>query len=56
LQNDKLKLIRIIEEELDIRVVKEEELAQFGQVKEIFLNVNDAAALQKAQQIARRLL
>jgi len=56
LQQDKLKLIRIIEEELDTRVVKEEELARFGQVKEIFFNVNDAAALQKAQEIAGRLL
>lgn len=56
LQQDKLKLIRIIEEELDIRVVKEAELARFGQVKEIFFNVNDAAALEKAQEIAGRLL
>lgn len=56
LQQDKLKLIRIIQEELDIRVIKEQELAQFGQVKEIFFNVNDAAALLKAQEIAGRLL
>lgn len=55
LREDKLKLIRIFEE-LDARVLKEEELARFGQVKEIFFNVNDAAALEKAQEIAGRLL
>lgn len=55
LQADKLKLTRIFEE-LDARVLRDAELARFGKVEEIFFNVNDAAALQKAQEIARRLL
>lgn len=55
LQEDKLKLVRIFEE-LDTRVLQESELARFGKVDEIFFNVNDAAALQKAQEIAGRLL
>lgn len=55
LEKGKLKLVRIFEE-LDARVLKENELTRFGKAEEIFFNVNDAAALQKAQEIAGRLL
>jgi molybdopterin-guanine dinucleotide biosynthesis protein A len=55
LQEDKLKLVRIFEE-LDTLILPETELTGFGKVEEIFFNVNDAAALQKAQEIAGRLL
>jgi molybdopterin-guanine dinucleotide biosynthesis protein A len=55
LQEDKLKLVRVFEE-LDALILKENELARFGKVEEIFFNVNDASALQKAQEIAGRLL
>ena len=55
LQEDKLKLVRIFEE-LDTLILPETELPVFGKVEDIFFNVNDAAALQKAQEIAGRLL
>lgn len=55
LENDKLKLIRIFEE-LNHLVIPELQLAQFGEPQEIFLNVNDQAALVLAQQIAGRYL
>jgi molybdopterin-guanine dinucleotide biosynthesis protein A len=55
LQEDKLKLVRVFEE-LDTLIIPETELASFGKVEEIFFNVNDAAALQKAQELAGRLL
>lgn len=54
LQEDKLKLVRVFEE-LDTLIIPETELARFGKVEEIFFNVNDAAALQKAQELAGRL-
>lgn len=55
LENDKLKLIRIFEE-LNHLVIPEMQLAQFGDPREIFMNVNDQTALVLAQQIAGRYL
>ncbi len=55
LKNDKLKLIRVFEE-LHTREIAEMQMKQFGNPREIFMNVNDQAALEIAQQIAGRYL
>jgi molybdopterin-guanine dinucleotide biosynthesis protein A len=55
LEHDKLKLTRIFSE-LNALVLKEDELQKFGNVKEVFFNVNDPKALAEAQKIAGRLL
>lgn len=55
LENDKLKLIRVFEE-LYARVITDKEMECFGNPREIFMNVNDQAALEIAQQIAGRYL
>lgn len=55
LQHDKLKLVRIFSD-LDALVLKDDELAMFGSIKEIFFNVNDSAALVQARDMAGRLL
>ncbi len=55
LENDKLKLIRVFEE-LYTRVITDKEMECFGNTREIFMNVNDQAALEIAQQIAGRYL
>lgn len=55
LENDRLKLIRVFEE-LNPRVMTDLQLAQFGELREIFMNVNDQAALALAKQIAGRYL
>lgn len=51
-----LKLIRLFHEQLDAVVVNESELAAFGNVNELFFNINDVDDLEKAQAIAGRLL
>lgn len=56
LKHDKLKLVRLIREELRTRVVHENQMEAFGNPREIFMNVNDQAALLIAQQIAGRYL
>ncbi|NLB52288.1 MAG: molybdenum cofactor guanylyltransferase [Syntrophomonadaceae bacterium] len=53
LETDRLKLTRLFEE-LDAEIVEEEELERFGNLDEIFLNVNDQITLQKAAVIAGR--
>lgn len=55
LEHDKLKLIRVFEE-LNTRIVDEKQMKQFGNPREIFMNVNDQTALELAQQIAGRYL
>ncbi len=55
LEHDKLKLIRVFEE-LNARVFTEMQMEQFGEPRELFMNVNDQAALELAQQIAGRYL
>lgn len=55
LENDKLKLVRVFEE-LYTRVITNQQMEDFGNPREIFMNVNDQAALEIAQQIAGRYL
>lgn len=55
LNNDRLKLIRVFEE-LNARIIDEQELSRFGEVREIFMNVNDPPALELAREIAGRYL
>lgn len=55
LENNLLKLILIFKE-LDNIKLSGSELSRFGNVKEIFLNVNEPEALNKARIIAGRLL
>lgn len=54
LENDKLKLTLIFRE-LDTVKLAEEVLNQFGNVRELFYNVNDPQALQAARKIAGRV-
>ncbi|MGI6435234.1 MAG: molybdenum cofactor guanylyltransferase [Syntrophomonadaceae bacterium] len=53
LENDKLKLTRIFED-LHTLYIEEAVLSSFGPVKEMFFNINDPTALEKAREIARR--
>ncbi|HPF20253.1 MAG TPA: molybdenum cofactor guanylyltransferase [Syntrophomonas sp.] len=55
LQNDRLKLIRVFEE-LNAKTIAEQELCQFGNIREIFMNVNDRDQLSLARNIAGRYL
>jgi len=55
LENNKLKLTMIFKE-LDTVIISEKELKQFGEVKDLFFNVNDSDALTQARQMAGRLL
>jgi molybdopterin-guanine dinucleotide biosynthesis protein A len=55
LEHDKLKLTLIFSE-LNALVLKEDELQRFGNIREMFFNVNDPKALVEAQKIAGRLL
>jgi molybdopterin-guanine dinucleotide biosynthesis protein A len=55
LLTDRLKLTRLFEEELDAVIIEEKELACYGKLDELFLNVNDQNTLQTAEQIAERL-
>lgn len=54
LQEDRLKLMPLLDN-LNALFVDESELTPFGPLDEIFLNVNDSAALEKARLIAGRL-
>lgn len=55
LNHDRLKLIRVFEE-LNTRIIYEQELVHFGDVREIFMNVNDPLALDLARTIAGRCI
>lgn len=55
LQNGKLKLTRIFSD-LDTLVMKEDELKEFGRLREMFFNINDSQALTEARRMAGRLL
>lgn len=54
LENDKLKTTLIFRE-LKARILDEPELLQFGNLEDIFFNINDENALLKAQEISRGL-
>lgn len=53
LQEGKLKLTRLIQENLNVRLVSEEELRGLGDLGLKFLNVNDEETLKIAEQRAR---
>ncbi len=53
LENEKLKTTLIFRE-MNSKILDEPELVEFGDVDEIFLNINDKAILADAQEIARR--
>jgi molybdopterin-guanine dinucleotide biosynthesis protein A len=53
LEKDLLKLTRVFEA-IKTRYVDESCLSSFGPLEELFFNINDAAALQKARELARR--
>ncbi|NLV21403.1 MAG: molybdenum cofactor guanylyltransferase [Syntrophomonadaceae bacterium] len=55
LNHDRLKLIRVFEE-LNAKIIVEKDLASFGNIHEIFMNVNDPEALVLARMIAGRYL
>lgn len=55
LNHDRLKLIRVFEE-LNARIVTAQDLISFGNIHEIFMNVNDPEALMLARKIAGRYL
>ncbi|MEN6328511.1 MAG: molybdenum cofactor guanylyltransferase [Syntrophomonas sp.] len=55
LAENKLKLTLLFNE-LDALVLDESELQQFGKTEEIFFNINDQEALEKARNMAGRLL
>jgi hypothetical protein len=48
-----LKLTRIFDD-LNALYLDETDLARFGPVAEVFFNINDLAALDKAREIAGR--
>ncbi|HWP96613.1 MAG TPA: molybdenum cofactor guanylyltransferase [Syntrophomonadaceae bacterium] len=52
LQQDHLKLTWLFREELDAVVVQAQELERFGDVSQMFFNINDANALEKARKFA----
>ncbi len=51
LENNKLKLTRFVET-LNIRYLNEKEIEAFGNIENIFLNVNDLLALERAREIS----
>ena len=53
LETDRLKLTRLFEE-LDALIIEEEEITSFGNLDELFFNINDQEALEKAALIAGR--
>lgn len=53
LKNQKLKLTRLFEE-LNALELNEAVLSQFGSIEEMFFNINDAAALEKARVMMER--
>ncbi|MGI5921405.1 MAG: molybdenum cofactor guanylyltransferase [Syntrophomonadaceae bacterium] len=55
LNNNLLKLVLVFNE-LNTRKIKESELRHFGDIREMFLNVNDPETLYQARILARRLL
>ncbi|MEN6461603.1 MAG: molybdenum cofactor guanylyltransferase [Syntrophomonas sp.] len=55
LNNNLLKLVLVFKE-LDTLKLKESELRRFGEIREMFFNVNDPEALNEARIIAGRVL
>lgn len=55
LQKDHLKLICLFREALDAVVVPAQELECFGDVDQMFFNINDANALEKARKFEWKL-
>ena len=53
LENEKLKTTLIFRE-MKTKILDEPELMQFGNLDEIFFNINDEIALSNAQELARR--
>jgi len=56
LENERLKLTRIVEEEMDSLIIDEQDLKLFGPLHEQLFNVNDPQALEHARSMAGRLL
>ncbi|KUG04664.1 molybdopterin-guanine dinucleotide biosynthesis protein moba [hydrocarbon metagenome] len=51
LENNKLKLTRFVDS-LNTRYLYENEVKSFGEVESMFFNVNDKAALKRAQELS----
>jgi len=56
LENERLKLTRIVEEEMNSLIIDEDQLKLFGPLNEQLFNVNDPQALEHARNMAGRLL
>ncbi|NLW90627.1 MAG: molybdenum cofactor guanylyltransferase [Syntrophomonadaceae bacterium] len=56
LEDKRLKLTRIVEEDLNSMIIDEQELRLFGPLHEQLFNVNDPQALEHARSMAGRLL
>ncbi|MGE5391471.1 MAG: molybdenum cofactor guanylyltransferase [Deltaproteobacteria bacterium] len=56
LENERLKLTRIVEEDMNSLIIDEQELKIFGPLQEQLFNVNDQLALEHARSMAGRLL
>lgn len=56
LENERLKLTRIVEEDMKSLIIGEQDLSLFGPLHEQLFNVNDPQALEHARNMAGRLL
>ncbi len=56
LQEEKLKISRIYEEELKVRYVNEDQVSVFGSPEILFYNVNTREKLLRAQEIAKEVI
>ncbi|MGI5880958.1 MAG: molybdenum cofactor guanylyltransferase [Syntrophomonadaceae bacterium] len=55
LKDEKLKLTRILKEELKSLVLTEDDMLSFGDISDMFFNLNDNETLEQARKIAGRL-
>ena len=55
LKTQKLKLTRILKEELNSLVLNEDDMRPFGEISDMFFNLNDNETLEQARKIAGRL-
>lgn len=55
LHRNHLKLTRLFREKLDAVMVQSSDLEPFGNVEEMFFNINDIKALENARKIAEKL-
>ncbi|NLT19961.1 MAG: molybdenum cofactor guanylyltransferase [Syntrophomonadaceae bacterium] len=55
LKTQKLKLTRILKEELNSLVLNEDNMRPFGEISDMFFNLNDNETLEQARKIAGRL-